>query len=226
LSFARAEAFVRKFFFMQSGANKASENTLSRRRILYLRDYSSLCKALSPLLSALYDAASSGPPTIVVAGISPIQRVSRLANKSTQYPRFLKKLEDGEFMSYLRERYCPTWRKPSRDSDGRYHSLEDIFTSMFINRYQGKGIGTRRGGSVTLRGISKTELRFTRIIRVGILDDLPQIVQDASQNERRKRFFLANLKLIYDTAKRQSNIFKLDIGSCLDQGLIHQVSHL
>ncbi|KAF8144116.1 hypothetical protein K438DRAFT_1993195 [Mycena galopus ATCC 62051] len=158
-SFTRAKALVRKFLLMRSNADTDAENSLTRRRILYLRDYGTLCKAMLPLLYTLYDAASSGSPTLIIAGISPIQRVvlpgdsrHQSDRKGTQYKRFLDRLDSDDFMAYLRQRYCAIWRKPSPDSVGRYESLEDIFTAMFINRYQGKGIGSRGGDSSLHRG--------------------------------------------------------------------------
>ncbi|KAF7358266.1 AAA-domain-containing protein [Mycena venus] len=81
---------------------------------------------------------------------------------------------------------------------------------MFINRYQGKGIGSRGGGSVRLRGPQRMELRFTRIVRVGLLQDPPHAVPDISQSERRKRFLLANLWLIHHNAGLEGNIFDFD----------------
>ncbi|KAJ7017627.1 hypothetical protein C8F04DRAFT_1279061 [Mycena alexandri] len=221
--FTRARDLVQRFFLMQSSI---PETSLNRRRIVYLRDYGALSKAMLPLLPALFDATSSGPPTLVVAGISPIQRVvlpedssHRSNQKTTQHERFLGRM-DCDFLEYLDARYGATLRKP--DSLERYQSLEHIFTSTFINRYRGQALHHRPRRRLFMssdsdsksppRGSRRMRLRFARIVRVGFMHDPP--LQDVTQTEREKRFLGANLWLIHHHAALQGKSFDFNIEHC------------
>ena len=169
-------------------------------------------------MPTLLEAITSGPPTVVIVGMSPILRPHDDRNK--KLPKWL--VPEEKFIERLNERYNAQWRKPLVAFLGaqRYTSLEDVFTTAFVNRYHGKAIQSRGSSerssdddmfssllfsrsrrktsrsdnSFPLIDRSSYKFQFKRALRVAATQ-IPPILRDAPDDERKRRVFLANMWL-------------------------------
>ncbi|KAF7357333.1 AAA-domain-containing protein [Mycena sanguinolenta] len=182
-TFARAQTLIRKYFLMQS-ASTGSDNSETRRQIIYLRDYTALSKGLLPLLPFIHDAVSAGTPTVVIAGISPTERLD-----GSDSGHFLDWLEhdEGDIIDRLHARHGASlppgndialWRKSSLPSSS---------------------IGMDEKGKA-----------LARVIRLGAIDP-PSAVHEYTQKARRKRFDIPFSFMpephVYITAEKIPTVF-------------------
>ncbi|KAF7311400.1 AAA-domain-containing protein [Mycena kentingensis (nom. inval.)] len=187
LRLAAAKAVVKSFLLAGLPA------TAGRKRIIYLRDYGALFKALSPLLSTLHEVlASAAGRIIILAGICPIDRTAP-RNEQGLFSRIGESLSD--LHEHLHARCNAQWRELSNDQ-GRYTSLEHIFTTMFVNRYhKTRGIARRsRSDDSFLQREELVKLKFASILRVGVVrGGLPAAVSEMEAARRKRRSLFANL---------------------------------
>ena len=165
------------------------ESRAVQRRIIYIRDFGVVSKVILPLMPLLLNTITSTPSSILVAGLSPITRGSP-ESASDQLERFFRRLEDETWHSRLNAQL----RRPRATFMGSesYLSLDDVFITAFINRYQTRNFEPLHESPELTNDVRAPEFKFECLLPIATVGSLPDAINDAMSEEMAQRWRFAN----------------------------------